>query len=324
MSQSVVEAHPRLHHYTTAAGLQGIVESQQIWATSIAYLNDAEEHTGFYDRRLARLMEPALREGLTTRAQTDAGRRQIERNGGIDVAIKIGLDEFIPMFRSATLAFNNPFIASFCRVTDQVANDGLLSQWRGYGTDGGYAIEFDTAALEQLLRLEQAKYYYQYSVWGDVEYYNQNSSEAPVHAETQEWETGLKNAVRDYVLDPRPDRLGEMLEPLTALSCLHKHRGFSEEAEVRIVALPTNDDIFQEALADGEKRPRRLIKFRATNGVLVPYISLFGNGEKLPIRRILVGPHPDKIKRQWAVRQMLAQHGVEAEVTSSDIPYLGR
>jgi hypothetical protein len=58
--------------------------------------------------------------------------------------------------------------------------------------------------------------------------------------------------------------------------------------------------------------------------LLMPYIKLFGEGQKLPIRKILVGPHPDKTKRKRAVQQMLEQHAIEAEVLVSDIPYLGR
>ncbi|MDB5762389.1 MAG: hypothetical protein JWQ21_1384 [Herminiimonas sp.] len=324
VKQSIVEAHPRLHHYTTAVGLRGIIESQQLWATSIAYLNDAEEHTGFYDRRLRYLMLPPVRDGFVQIASTATGRAAMVKLGGIEAAAARSVEEMATLIREATLRFNNPFITSFCGLPERHPDDGLLSQWRGYGSDGGYAIEFDTAALEGLLKIEESTFYYQYSMWGDVEYYDQDTGEATTQPETIEWEQVLQNAIRAYVIKPTADRLGNLLEPITALSCLHKHRGFSEEAEVRIVALPTNDEIFQEALKQGEKRPRRPIEFRPKNGVLVPYILLFGSGTKLPIRKILVGPHPDKIKRQRAVQMLLEKHGVEADVLVSDIPYLGR
>jgi hypothetical protein len=47
-----------------------------------------------------------------------------------------------------------PFICSFCshHGDDEAKVDGLLSQWRGYGRDGGFAIEFDTPELEALMR----------------------------------------------------------------------------------------------------------------------------------------------------------------------------
>ncbi len=34
-------------------------------------------------------------------------------------------------------------------------NDGLLSQWRGYGKDGGYALVFDSQKLEEALKDEK-------------------------------------------------------------------------------------------------------------------------------------------------------------------------
>jgi hypothetical protein len=34
---------PRLYHYTTPAGLLGIIENNKLWATHINYLNDATE-----------------------------------------------------------------------------------------------------------------------------------------------------------------------------------------------------------------------------------------------------------------------------------------
>jgi hypothetical protein len=36
-------AHPELHHYTTFAGLKGIVESNTLWATHFLDLNDSRE-----------------------------------------------------------------------------------------------------------------------------------------------------------------------------------------------------------------------------------------------------------------------------------------
>src|SRR4051812_35401425 len=92
---------------------------------------------------------------------------------------------------------------------------------------------------------------------------------------------------------------------------------------------PANPEVFEASQKAGDKRPEKSLQFWPRNGILVPYITLFGNevslsGSKLPIQRIVVGPHPDKLKRQKAVALMLEQHEIDAEVTVSDIPYLGR
>lgn len=61
MVKSVVEAHPQLYHYTTAAGLEGIVRTQQFRATNIYYRHDTEEYIGFFKRRLPCLLDEAMR-----------------------------------------------------------------------------------------------------------------------------------------------------------------------------------------------------------------------------------------------------------------------
>ena len=40
---SLVRDHPHLYHYTTGAGLKGIVESNSLWATYFRDMNDANE-----------------------------------------------------------------------------------------------------------------------------------------------------------------------------------------------------------------------------------------------------------------------------------------
>lgn len=188
MSKSVSEVHSQLYHYTTAAGLQGIVESQQLRGTSIAYLNDAEEHTGFFDRRLPSLLEKAIRAAAEEIQDIPAERSRFEAAGGIQEALQAARG-FGDAIKTATLKFNSPYVASFCTtLPQQDADDGLLSQWRGYGSDGGYAIVFDTHGLDKLLEAESKNFHYQYLFWGDVEYYDQDSTYAAAQPETIEAE----------------------------------------------------------------------------------------------------------------------------------------
>lgn len=330
MGKSVVEAHRQLYHYTTAAGLQGIVESQQLRATNISYLNDAEEHTGFFERRLPRLLEKPVRAAVAERASTASGRSNIDKVGGIEKAVEGLTRELVTALRTTTLNFNNPYVTAFCSaVPEHAPDDGLLSQWRGYGLDGGYALVLETDGVQQLLNEESKSFHYQYSVWGDVEYYDQDTSQKAAYPETLVREAIVQEAIRKFLLTNNRDELDALAEPMTTLPCLHKHRGFREEVEVRIVVLPSNAELFELAQNSGDKRPRKPVEFAMKNGVLVPYIMLFGrqlngNATKLPISKVIVGPHPDRLKRQKAVELMLEQHEIEAKVTVSDIPYLGR
>jgi len=61
----------------------------------------------------------------------------------------------------------------------------------------------------------------------------------------------------------------------------------------------------------------------------VPYINLFEGltcppAKRLPIKRILIGPHPEKEKRKMEIQILLNQLGIRAEVSVSEIPYLGQ
>lgn len=327
MIQTTIQAHPLLYHYTTAAGLKGIIESQQIHATSIAYLNDAEEHTGFFDRRLPILIEQPIGEAVRKEMQSPSRRSVTDEVGESERTEAKLRSEFIDNVREVTLAFNDPYIASFSAPPKHDIDDGLLSQWRAYGYDGGYAIIFESAGLEILLKTEAAKFYYQFGTWGDVDYYDQDTPHQARHPETLNYQALVQRATSVFLQSGKETDLEPLLEPLTLLSVLHKHRGFREEEEVRIVMLRPHSEVERLAREQGDMRPLRPIQFRQKRGMLIPYIELFGEelgaNAKLPIKRVIVGPHPDQKKRRTTVENLLRKNNVDAEVTVSSIPYLG-
>lgn len=326
MEKTVAEAHPELYHYTSAAGLWGMIEKQQLWATNIAYLNDLEERTGFFSRRLPHLLHETITAAVRKLYESPIGKISIDEFGGID-ATKQDLKETLQKeLRAHTLRFDQPYTVSFCSPPIDPEN-GLLSQWRGYSTDGGYAVVFDTAKLSELMNAEQA-FHYQHFSFGDVEYFGDSGTGVAVHPETLKSEKLIQDAVSEFILTQNKSAFEATYEPITALSCRYKHRGFAEEAEVRIVAVPTSNEIYALARHD-DSRPRKEINFRPDNGVLVPYIKLFGREQghdlgKLPITKIIVGPHLDKDRRQKAVTLLLERYGIDAKVIVSGIPYRGR
>lgn len=328
MHNSVIETHPQLWHYTTASGLYGILNSQQLWATHIHYLNDAEEFSGFFDRKLLHLLKEGVQEGIAEASKTPEGLKLIKKAGG-----KAELEKNVPQgllstLRETTLSFQ-VYITSFCSPSSQDSVDGLLSQWRGYGTDGGYAIVFDTNALNELFNEELRNYFYSYGLWGDVDYFDGVTGTGSAYEETLEWEANVRKAVADYLFKTNPNRAEAFFEPIFSLAMRHKHRGFREESEVRFSAVTSMNDRLPDGVRDvGDNRPKKVVHFIQRGGILVPYISLFErpNGEKarLPIQTIVVGPHPEKLKRKKAIEKLLDQLEIEAKVVTSDIPYLGR
>jgi hypothetical protein len=116
-------------------------------------------------------------------------------------------------------------------------------------------------------------------------------------------------------------------EPILCLATRHKHNGFHEEREVRMVVVVPDDESFSQERKAGNNRLRKREFFCIRNGMLVPRIAFFekpdGARAALPIKKIIVGPHPEKMKRMESIKLLLSGLGIKADVTMSDIPYLG-
>jgi hypothetical protein len=133
-TESAAPPPASLYHYTDAASLISIAKTQELWATNGVFMNDQTEVT-----HAANLLSRLLEEEDEAAAST---------NSGPDVAVR-HLLQYVHNFVEI-------YVISFC------ADGDLLSQWRGYGASGGYAIEFSGNGLVALgpgrLRLVQVQY----------------------------------------------------------------------------------------------------------------------------------------------------------------------
>lgn len=322
------EVHPQLWHYTNAVGVKAIIESQKLRATNISFLNDEEEHVGFFKRRLPLLLKEAAKSAAEDRAQTAEGREILDRMGGADSAVETIATGFLRSLRDTSLRLHNPYVMSFCTPTeDRPVDDGLLSQWRGYGGEGAYALIFESAPLSELLRQEYEAFRYEQILISNVEYYNQKTPTKATHPETLDHEKRLTDAARGFFLSGEQSFLDDMFGPVVALSCLHKHPGFAEESEVRIVALLPSNEVNEVMEREADSRQRKRIQYALRDGTMVPHIMLFEGLEptvKLPISRVVVGPSRESANRKRAVELLCRENGVTADVVVSDIPFRGR
>lgn len=105
---------PILYHYTTPAGLLGIVDKKEIWASHTQYLNDQREF-----RHAVRIIQEEI-DTMKKRRRYDQHRER--------------LDEMASVLKDSGSV--NVCVCSFSEDGD------LLSQWRAYGGGGGFSIGF--------------------------------------------------------------------------------------------------------------------------------------------------------------------------------------
>lgn len=322
--QKLSEVYEKLFHYTTWDGLMGIIKNQTLWATHYKFLNDFTEIVFFRDKLIELLVPHVLEIYKKTIAQSFENEDTINQAGGLKYRAQIDTERFIDtMYR---ITGNDIYILSFCgQYEDSYINqNGLLSQWRAYGIDGGFALIFDTKKLETIFAKEVTKFSYSSIILSEIIYSNNEkkfkeelSDDISKIAKMVDL---LHNNVKEEVFLKEAEKA---YAPFMHCISSYKHRGFSEENEVRAVVLPTNIDEGYLELAEKEgiaPQPEKVIKFRRNNDHSIPYIELFDSKDiELPIEKIIVGPHKDKETRAATLRTMFRK--TKIEITCSDIPY---
>jgi hypothetical protein len=195
---------PILYHYTTAAGLLGILKSKEIWATHTQYLNDAREF-----RHAVSLVKTEL-EAMLEGARTS-----------LETAFLKEMQEAV----SDSLEGINVCVCSFSEVGDQ------LSQWRAYGGGaGGFSIGFLGRAIKAATEREHS--------WLVPCLYDEEPQRVLVQNLLQDVLDELKRrGAYDRNIVPNP-RGGNLVAYLNRYAPILKHKSFEEEREWRIISRP--------------------------------------------------------------------------------------
>jgi len=304
-----------LWHYTSHAGLQGIISSKRIWATEYRFLNDREEF--LHAKELAQNLVDEEPEYIEEFPARDSIRKAVA------IAFNTG---YLHQERLRVM------VASFSEEGDQ------LSQWRGYANDSrGVSIGFDLRNIRPPSNIGTA-------VTFAPCLYKQADKCALLKAifahyrdGLQDWwkslvNTALERKRQGTATDPQFGQklVSERREQLNAVlseghaalqfdilrsAPLLKNESFSEEKEWRLV-LPW--------IASRGLPTIHPVEFRSTRDTLVPYIPfpLNSPGEEGPIscKDLILGPgsHPSA---EVGVNLFLQKERIQVLARRSQIPY---
>lgn len=290
-----------MYHYTTDAGLRGILGSGKLWLTDIFALNDPSElRHGF--SLATDILDDEAKKGpdeyrLFAENFRDALEQEKEGREGIE--------------RSA-----HYFVCSFSKD----GND--LGQWRAYADDGhGYALEFDASPLEKAFT-------------------GSSRAQTTAKALASNGE-GFPVTYSDIRLSDLQRRMIQRVLPLTSLphgrsltpdallrywaalltkcavhllhaSVYFKHEAYSNEKEYRFLEMHRAD---LEPRVERRIRNYQLIKYREFDW------RTAGAGAGI-LKKILVGPAADYEKARAFAEQCLRDFGyTDVPIVPSGIPY---
>jgi hypothetical protein len=296
----------QLFHYTTSEGLKGIVEKNELWATSVYFLNDASEITYGYA-----LLAEALRGWIAVNSRPEDSlcmnlALELQRSFGGDL---LSRNVMSPIY-----------LTCFCE------EDNLLSQWRAYGQSGGYSVGFKLP--EHGARggvTPQPCIYTARLVKVEYERENQLSRCRAIVDELlpifddpalpEALQAVYPESVFGYTTMRRA-----VAEILSEEVMGFKNKAFDVEKEWRLVV--RQREFLKQGTDDGGKTPVPVF-FRSTRGMIVPYVKLVpgDRGGKLPIISVRSGPTLDKVTAWLGTRMLLDKYEFPGvRIDGSDIP----
>lgn len=190
--------------------------------------------------------------------------------------------------------------------------------WRGYGRDGGVVIVFDTKEFENCLNLESEYHKYNLLSLADVVY---DGDKPKFDEEFGDFTSRFIELSLEFILNNTTDDMDEdFITQFLSASARYKHRAFSEENEVRVLAIPWEQRHF-DLVKRGEKMGLRMCPVFEHNDA--SFLSLFDweGAPKLPIKRVILGPHIDQKGRYSEAKDLLRYYkGIEINI--SETPFV--
>jgi hypothetical protein len=278
-----------LYHYTDLAGLNGILQRDDLWLTHSRYCNDDEEM--IHGQRV-------VREVIEQHRAAAAAPERLKYLDDLEALVKQPSPEGV-------------YICCFC------LEDNLLSQWRGYGANGtGVSVRFNPGEFD-IITGADSPHGGLMRLW-KVAYMPDEQKPLINHA---------INYFAGYLGCPPEERPRLAADALQFLIPTFKNEGFSEEKECRLIfSPPPNCAVRPEfRVARGMLVPyyslHKLSARTLPGGGGPPDPS---QPRLLPIKHVRVGPSANKTVNVESVQMLLAEMKcVGVTVDSCAIPFRG-
>lgn len=280
-----------LWHYTTFAGLHGIVTEGKLFASSLACLNDTEEFLYTIKPLFALLQQDK-----------------------VSFADLTGLIyENVPELVKDVFATRREhllFVSCFSRERDD------LSQWRSYAAEPpGFALGFQPTELKSLaasfgFEVLGCKYPEPDELLVAVKS-TYDGATAGMEDERKALPIPAIGAAHEKFIEKWGYRI---VDAVMGLARRNKHPKFAAEKEVRLIG-----NLLHSINAGNQFK----VEYRLSKSLIVPYVKIPARPIKgpSPIKEILVGPCPHQDAVIEVTRQMCVQHDIRADVAASAIPY---
>jgi len=308
-----------LFHYTSADGLLGILSSGELWSTAYYCTNDESETTAGRG-----VLSPMFLQETHKMVEENDPLVTTFSNRGVDIFnYARGFEQQII---GQTFSRICTYLTCFCKArAKEDFTHGLLSQWRAYGPDGGYAIQFSRKKLSAAIEKANKALDIDYEL-KDVYYDNENPHKLEVMSHKDKFIQAYKNYLKELgtplseLLTRKTMNssivglLGGPLESLLDYLIQTKNKHFAEEREVRLSLL---------ALTTSENQVLPTHHFNR-NGLIVPYKKIPCSDFPLLdlIDWIVIGPNPRMDARFKSISQIVRTTGLSIDIRPSHIPFI--
>lgn len=227
-----------LSHYTSRAGLEGILDTETLWATNFLELNDNSEFFFAWEalqRNAAAYLKARIPDDL--------------KQGGdaVDATLARLTAEVRTSFASSAPNSGHLYITSFARAgNEDQERRGILTLWDRYTKFEGYCLQFPRRAIEHALELELMKGSYSWAGLAEVTYGLDETTSEFRTLSTQlgeQWLLLAARATRDSRISPDyqnhwPESL--LVRKIMDFCARHKDPCFEDEREIRIFLYPAD------------------------------------------------------------------------------------